>query len=95
LRVLEHLELKRVGDLLRRGLLEIETLGVGRGRASTVNVLFAQFGPWHEDQVNLELLEAVLGYSPTRGPARLLLAALAALADENSSVGNGMGPAGT
>jgi hypothetical protein len=51
-----------------------------------VKVLFAQLGPWHEGEVNAELLEAVLGYSPTRGPARLLLAALAALADENSSV---------
>ena len=72
--------------LVRRGLLEIETPGVGRGHASTVKVLFAQSGPWHEGEVNAELLEAVLGYSPTRGSARLLLAALAALADENGSV---------
>jgi len=72
--------------LSRRGLLEVEAPGVGRGHASTVQVLFAQFGPWHEGEVNAELLEAVLGYSPTRGPARLLLAALAALADENGSV---------
>ena len=79
-----YLELR--DRLVRRGLLEIETPGVGRGHASTVNVLFAQFGPWHESEVNAELLEAVLGYSPARGPARLLLAALAALADENGSV---------
>jgi DnaA N-terminal domain len=72
--------------LVRRGLLEIETPGVGRGHASTVKVLFAQFGPWHDGEVNAELLEAVLGYSPTRGPARLLLAALAALADQNGGV---------
>ena len=52
----------------------------------TVRLLFAQFGPWREGEVNAELLEAVLGYSRARGPARLLLAALAALADENGSV---------
>ena len=79
-----YLELRN--QLVRRGLLEIETPGVGRGRASTVKVLFAQFGPWQEDELNVELLEAVLGYSPTRGPARLLLAALAALADESGNV---------
>jgi hypothetical protein len=71
---------------VRRGLLAIETPGIGRGHARTVKVLFAQFGPWHDGEVNAELLEAVLGHSPTRGPARLLLAALAALADENGSV---------
>jgi hypothetical protein len=79
-----YLELR--DQLVRRGLLEIETPGVGRGHASTLKVLFAQSGPWQEDEVNVELLEAVLGYSPTRGPARLLLAALAALADENGNV---------
>jgi hypothetical protein len=79
-----YLELR--DRLVRRGLLEIETPGVGRGHASTLNLLFAQSGPWQEDEVNVELLEAVLGYSPTRGPARLLLAALAALADENGNV---------
>jgi hypothetical protein len=72
--------------LVRRGLLEIETPGVGRGHASTVKVLFAQSGPWQESDVNAELLEAVLGYSPTQGPARLLLAALAALADASGNV---------
>jgi hypothetical protein len=72
--------------LVRRGLLQIETPGVGRGHASTVKLLFAQSGPWHENEVNAELLEAVLGYSQARGPARLLLAALASLADENGSV---------
>jgi len=79
-----YLELR--DRLVRRGLLEIATHGVGRGHASTVKVLFAQFGPWQEGEVNAELLEAVLGYSPARGPARLLLAALAALADENGNV---------
>jgi hypothetical protein len=79
-----YLELR--DQLVRRGLLEIETPGVGRGHASAIKVLFAQFGPWQESELNAELLEAVLGYSPTRGPARLLLAALAALADENGNV---------
>ena len=79
-----YLELR--DRLVRCGLLEIETPGVGRGHASTVKVLFAQSGPWQEGGVNPELLEVVLGYSRARGPARLLLAALAALADENGSV---------
>jgi hypothetical protein len=35
--------------------------GVGRGHASTVKLLFAQSGPWHEGEVNANLLEAVLG----------------------------------
>lgn len=79
-----YLELR--DGLVCRGLLEIETPGVGRGHASAVKLLFAQSGPWHEGEVNPNLLEAVLGYSRARGPARLLLAALAALADENGSV---------
>ena len=73
-------------QLVRRGLLEIETPGVGRGHATTIKLLFAQVGPWREAEVNAKLLEAVLGYSPAGGPARLLLAALAALADDNGSV---------
>jgi hypothetical protein len=79
-----YLELR--DRLVRRGLLEIETPGVGRGHASTVKVLFAQFGPWQEGELNVGLLEAVLGYCPARGPARLLLAALAALSDANGIV---------
>lgn len=46
-----------------------------------VRLLFAQSGPWWAGDINVELVEAVLGYSSTRGPARLLLAALAALSD--------------
>jgi hypothetical protein len=79
-----YLELR--DRLVRRGLLEIETPGVGRGHASTIKLLFAQSGPWQDGEVNVELLEAALGYSRARGPARLLLAALAALADENGNV---------
>jgi DnaA N-terminal domain len=73
-------------QLVRRRLLEVETAGVGRGRATTVRLLFAQSGPWWECEVNVELAEAVLGYSRAGGPARLLLAALAALSDDNGVV---------
>ena len=73
-------------QLVRRGLLEVETAGVGRGRATTVRLVFAQCGPWWECEVNVELVESVLGYSRTRGPARLLLTALAALSDEDGVV---------
>jgi hypothetical protein len=43
---------------------------------------FAETGPWWEGEMNAELFEAVLSYSRARGSARLLLAAAAALADE-------------
>lgn len=72
--------------LVRRGLLEVKSRGVGRGQASVVRLLFAQSGPWCEVDVNVELAEAVLGYSRQRGPARLLLAALAALSDPGGVV---------
>jgi hypothetical protein len=54
----------------------------GRGRASTVSLAFAETGPWWEGEVNAELVEAVLSYSRASGPARLLLATMAALADD-------------
>jgi hypothetical protein len=73
-------------QLVRRGLLKIEKPGVGRGKASAVRLVFAHSGPWWETEVNVELLEAVLGYSRQRGPARLLLAALAALSDSDGVV---------
>ncbi len=72
--------------LVRRGLVVVEDPARGRGRASTVALPFAKTGPWWEGEINAELFEAVLGYSPTRGPARLLLAVMAALADEASVV---------
>jgi hypothetical protein len=72
--------------LVRSGLLEVQTPGVGRGQASAVRLLFAQSGPWWECEVNVELAEAVLGYSTARGPARLLLATLAALSDESGVI---------
>jgi hypothetical protein len=73
-------------QLVRRGLLDVETRGVGRGQSSAVRLLFAQSGPWWVGEVNAELLEAVLGYSRARGPARLLLATLAALSDAQGVV---------
>ncbi len=68
-------------QLTRRGLIAVEDRGCGRGHASQVRLLFAQSGLWCDSEINAELLETVLGHSRARGPARLLLAALAALAD--------------
>jgi hypothetical protein len=67
--------------LVGRGLVVVEELGSARGRASSVWVQFAAEGPWWEGEINAELLEAVLSYTSRRGPARLLLAAMAALAN--------------
>jgi hypothetical protein len=47
---------------------------------------FAEAGPWWEGEINAELFEAVLSYSRARGSARLLLAAAAALADQERVV---------
>jgi hypothetical protein len=73
-------------QLVRRRLLEVKQRGQGRGQATTLSLLFAQYGPWWPGEVNAELLEVVLGYSRTRGPSRLLLAVLAALADVDGVV---------
>jgi hypothetical protein len=73
-------------QLVRRGLIVVEEVASGRGRASTVALLFAGDGPWWEGEINAELFEAVLSRTCTRGPARLLLAALAALADPEGCV---------
>jgi hypothetical protein len=68
------------------GLIVVDERGTGRGRASTVILAFAESGPWREGEINAELFEAVLAYSSVRGPARLLLAAMAAVADELGEV---------
>jgi hypothetical protein len=73
-------------QLVRRGLLNVERRAGGRGQSATVRLAFAASGPWWDGDVNAQLLEAVLGYSGVRGPARLLLAALAALADGDGVV---------
>ncbi len=67
-------------QLVRRDVLRVEERGAGRGQTSVIRLLCAQSGPWWDGELNPELFEAVLGYSRTRGPARLLLAAAAALA---------------
>lgn len=72
--------------LVHRGLLHIEQQGTGRGQTTVVRLLFAQSGPWWDGEVNVELAEAVLGHTRERGPARLLLATLAALSDANGSL---------
>ena len=72
--------------LVRRGLVVVEQATTGRGRASTLWLVFAETGPWWEGEVNAELLETVLSYSRSRGTARLLLTAMAALADEQRLV---------
>jgi len=68
-------------QLVSRGLVVVEDAASGRGRASTLALPFAQAGPWWDGDVNADLFEAVLGYSRTEGPARLLLAVLASNAD--------------
>jgi hypothetical protein len=72
--------------LVRRGLVMVEAEASGRGRSSTVVLAFAASGPWWEGEINVELLEAVLGYSAATGVARLLLAAMAAIADADGAV---------
>jgi len=72
--------------LVRRGLIVVEEIASGRGRVSTVALQFAAEGPWWEGEINPELFEAVLSRTRMRGPARLLLAAMAALADPDGVV---------
>jgi hypothetical protein len=72
--------------LARRGLVVVEHAGDGRGNSPVVAVTFAQAGPWFDGEVNARLFEAALSWSRARGSARLLLAALAALADEQLAV---------
>jgi hypothetical protein len=74
-------------DLLqKRGLVVIEESGGGRGNSPLIALVFAQTGPWLEGQINAPLFEAVLGRSRAKGSAKLLLGALAALADDELAV---------
>ena len=73
-------------QLVRRGLIVVEDAATGRGRASTLRLRFADHGPWSEREINAPLFEAALAYSRARGPARLLLATMAALANEDRVV---------
>jgi len=73
-------------QLVARGLVVVEERATGRGRATTVMLAFADAGPWWDGGINVELCEAVLGYSSARGPARLLIATMAAVSDEDGTV---------
>ena len=73
-------------QLVVRGLVVVDARATGRGRASTVTLAFADAGPWWDGEINVELFESVLAYSRARGPERLLLAAMAALADDEGLV---------
>jgi hypothetical protein len=72
--------------LVRRDLVVVEETGGGRGHSPVIALRFAGGGPWYEGSVNAELVESVLNHSRTRGSARVLLATLAAVADETFTV---------
>ncbi len=72
--------------LVERGLVVVESEASGRGRASVLALPFVSAGPWWEGEINAELFEAVLSRTRRRGPARLLMAAMAALADADAIV---------
>jgi hypothetical protein len=67
--------------LLTCDVIEVRERGGGRGRSTAVLLRFAE-GPRVDAPVNAELFETVLCYSRSSGPGRLLLASIAALADE-------------
>ena len=73
-------------QLVHRGLVVVEHAATGRGRSSTLGLRFASDGPWWEGEINAELFEAVLAFSAARGPARLLLVAMGAIAGEDGVV---------
>jgi len=72
--------------LERRELVVVEAAGGGRGNSPVIALTFALSGPWFDGEINPALFEAVLGHSRARGSARLLLAALAAVADDELEV---------
>jgi hypothetical protein len=69
-------------QLLSRGLIETYEPGGGRGRSATVLLRFAD-GPRFDGSVNPDLFETALCYSRSSGPARILVASIAAVADEH------------
>ncbi len=73
-------------QLVVRGLVVVDARATGRGRSSTVTLAFAGAGPWWDGEINVELFEGVLAYSRARGPERLLLATMAAVADDEGAV---------
>ena len=54
-------------QLVARGLVAVDERVTGRGRASTVTLLFADAGPWWDGDINVELFEAVLSIQPGAG----------------------------
>ncbi|MHB1835902.1 MAG: DnaA N-terminal domain-containing protein, partial [Solirubrobacteraceae bacterium] len=78
--------LRACEQLARAGLVSVEKRGRGRGCARTFVLELARLGPWFDGEVNAELLETVLSQSSTQGCARVLLAVLAALADQTGVV---------
>ena len=70
------------GRLLSRGLIETCDAGGGRWLSTSVLLRFVE-GRRFDAPVNAELFETVLCYSRSSGPARLLLASIAALSDEH------------
>jgi hypothetical protein len=68
------------------GFVAVDERATGRGRASTVRLVFAETGPWWDGDVDAELVDAVLGCSRSSRPARPLLATMAAVADEDCVV---------
>jgi hypothetical protein len=68
--------------LQERELITIEGDGAGRGHSALVRLDFADAGQLIGEQINAGLFEDVLSYSRAHGSARLLLAGLAALADD-------------
>ena len=73
-------------QLVGRGLAAVAAEGGGRGRSSTLTLGFAQRGPWREERINPQLFGTVLSCTRARGPARVLLATLAALANWEGEV---------
>jgi hypothetical protein len=73
-------------QLVVRGLVVVDARATGRGRSSTVTLAFADAGPGWDGEINVELFEGVLAYSRARGPERLLLATMAAVADDEGAV---------
>jgi hypothetical protein len=73
-------------QLEARGWVSVAAPGGGRGRSSTLTLGFAVRGPWREERINPQLFGAVLGYSRARGAARVLLATLAAVANDDREV---------
>jgi len=73
-------------QLLGRGLISVAAEGGGRGRSSTLTLGFAERGPWREERTNPQLFGTVLSYTRARGPARVPLATLGALATDEREV---------